>query len=1479
MYSDTECTRRTGNSIRSCHSTSLSNRYIHGYGSNQDLSKRPQFLSSPTISEIIYNGETFPLLAEFLQIHGRESLVGFCAIVIGISNLTLDKRQALYAVRAAYKQYINDETISNSWLQSTTKDLIRQQISQRIFDPYKIFQPAMKDMLQYLKQNFYSNFLSSQIWKNYLSKKQQDKRIKGRNASTPKKINTSISTSTVKSSKQPIWKRDILINFNGNKTLGSTSSTTTTIKTPLACFIQNKDVPYMIHLNMPVERITLGDIKPRIHHLAGRKFDNQTTECHYYFKRRTDPSEICLMNDGMTSKSTYVYEEIDNDDIHTPVPHLNGTIVYNGLKKRDQFSVHMEFLSSIIIIFIFIPSYLCLNNLTYVFSHTATSDINVLVSSNGLILTNTAYVKRLSSSTVDLLQSTEKLLNATDVQSIVFGWNTGDCSYPSAIALKYPTKYISIPICFTHVSSLNNILRLTVTSEELGQAAVSFMNYYSLHYFSMILSDSNEFYLNLAQKFSSYLSQKSYIFEKLISVSNFSSSSSLIYSLRSRVFFIICSYDEETSLYPIISSSYQSVSSTMRNVIFIFIRWSHHFVSFYTTQFLPNVTLYGPSYIPILHLLPMDSSMTNNLDDMISTYEQDIFNPTSNLPFSDDIIFILSELESVDLLRQISIIDFPLTNRSTMFGQITFDNNQQRSFIYSLIGRQCNGSWAILKSIDSVLINVNTNLNVCISYQFDDTIATITPEDSGWRILRIALFTLLGVALACAAGLIAFFIVRNQRNRKQFSKGPNKIILLPDDLMFVMPKGSIFTSKVNLKNEPHERSNVSIRSEEIQAGKTARYNGDLVEVKKLHIGPLSLRTKVMRELRQLKDLRHENVNTFLGLFIDQNAPALIFEYGHRGSLEDILKKEEIKLDWNFKWSMLNDLVRGMRYLTNSPIRCHGNLKSRNCIVDSRWVLKVTDYHLNEMYTLQNAPRQVEIVDLLWMSPEHIRTAIIKNDVATVMTSSAAGDVYSFGIIMQEVILRGPPFCMLDLTPQEIIAKIKKPPPLLRPSVSKQTAPPEYINSMKQCWAEQAETRPSFNDLAQSIKSLNGGKKVNIVDTMFKMLEQYSNNLEDLIKERTTQLEEEKKKTDKLLSQMLPPSVAESLKSGKAVEAVWYECVTIYFSDIVGFTTISALSSPMEVIDLLNDLYTMFDSILEDFDCYKVETIGDAYMVVSGLPIENGKKHASEIAIMALTLLHACGKFKIRHMPGVPLQLRIGLHSGACVAGVVGLKMPRYCLFGDTVNTASRMESTGMAYRIHSSETTAGLLEEIGGFQLEYRGITEIKGRGNYKTYWLTGKDGFDKELPPPVISENNHGLDKELVKLAEKNAREREKREREKREREPQEKQAPPPPKTTTTTTTLPVNNHIQVQPTIETIASDQKPKKTRNSYVTMTNNINHDMNKTEDLLRFTPPPDAPSSLTSNSTNKHPSPNELPAKLQQMDGPSGPVRKSTKAKW
>ena len=109
---------------------------------------------------------------------------------------------------------------------------------------------------------------------------------------------------------------------------------------------------------------------------------------------------------------------------------------------------------------------------------------------------------------------------------------------------------------------------------------------------------------------------------------------------------------------------------------------------------------------------------------------------------------------------------------------------------------------------------------------------------------------------------------------------------------------------------------------------------------------------------------------------------------------------------------------------------------------------------------------------------------------------------------------------------------------------------------------------------------------------------------------------------------------------------------------MGFTSISAASTPMQIVDLLNDLYTLFDSIVQYFDVYKVETIGDAYMVVSGLPVENGNIHAREIARMSLMILEKVHVFKIRHMPETPLKIRIGLHTGPCVAGVVGTRMPR-----------------------------------------------------------------------------------------------------------------------------------------------------------------------------------------------------------------------------
>lgn len=235
-----------------------------------------------------------------------------------------------------------------------------------------------------------------------------------------------------------------------------------------------------------------------------------------------------------------------------------------------------------------------------------------------------------------------------------------------------------------------------------------------------------------------------------------------------------------------------------------------------------------------------------------------------------------------------------------------------------------------------------------------------------------------------------------------------------------------------------------------------------------------------------------------------------------------------------------------------------------------------------------------------------------------------------------------------------------------------------------------------------------------------MMVKYADNLEDLVNERTRLLIEEKLKTEDLLHRMLPEPVAKRLTRGDGVEPVSFDQVTIYFSDIVGFTAMSAESTPLQVVNFLNDLYTVFDQIIKGYDVYKVETIGDAYMVVSGLPIRNGDRHAGEIASMALDLLSAVKKHTIAHRPNETLKLRIGIHTGPVVAGVVGLTMPRYCLFGDTVNTASRMESNGEALRIHISLQCKEALDKLGGYIVEDRGLVSLKGKGSVRTFWLIG---------------------------------------------------------------------------------------------------------------------------------------------------------------
>uniref|UniRef100_A0A914YM80 guanylate cyclase n=1 Tax=Panagrolaimus superbus TaxID=310955 RepID=A0A914YM80_9BILA len=352
-----------------------------------------------------------------------------------------------------------------------------------------------------------------------------------------------------------------------------------------------------------------------------------------------------------------------------------------------------------------------------------------------------------------------------------------------------------------------------------------------------------------------------------------------------------------------------------------------------------------------------------------------------------------------------------------------------------------------------------------------------------------------------------------------------------------------------------------------------------------------------------------------------------------------------------------------------------------------------------------------------------------------LVGSPQADIYSFAIVASEIIAQKSAWNYEDeeLDFQDIIYKVKKfsnppfrPPLEIDPNVEINAS---MLHLIRDCWAEKPQDRPTIGVITTLLKSMHKGKAKNLMDHVFNILEQYATNLEAEVEMRTRELAEEKKKSDILLYRMLPRTVADRLKLGQSVEPESFEAITIFFSDVVGFTTLAARSSPIQVVNLLNDLYSTFDTIIDQFSCFKVETIGDAYLVCSGLPLRNGNNHAKDIADMSIGFLKAIKLFRVPHLPKEKVNIRIGIHTGSCVAGVVGLTMPRYCLFGDTVNTASRMESNGKPGKIHVSPSTNHYLTKIiGGYDTVSRGEVLIKGKGVMETYFLCTGDDDDIDI-------------------------------------------------------------------------------------------------------------------------------------------------------
>ena len=206
------------------------------------------------------------------------------------------------------------------------------------------------------------------------------------------------------------------------------------------------------------------------------------------------------------------------------------------------------------------------------------------------------------------------------------------------------------------------------------------------------------------------------------------------------------------------------------------------------------------------------------------------------------------------------------------------------------------------------------------------------------------------------------------------------------------------------------------------------------------------------------------------------------------------------------------------------------------------------------------------------------------------------------------------------------------------------------------------------------------------------------------------------RSEKLLDNILPQTIAKELKQGPRTIAHRYDNTSFLFADLVGFSEMATSMQPAQLVDMLNHVFSDFDALVDEYDLEKIKTIGDAYMLAAGIPLQRGD-HANAVARIALDMRD--GMHSLRAQTELDLQIRIGINSGPVIAGVIGSKRFAFDAWGETVNVASRMESQGLIGRIQVSDATAALLQD--DFDLQERGLVDIKGQGAMRTWFLEGQ--------------------------------------------------------------------------------------------------------------------------------------------------------------
>ncbi|GAV05720.1 hypothetical protein RvY_15806-2 [Ramazzottius varieornatus] len=497
--------------------------------------------------------------------------------------------------------------------------------------------------------------------------------------------------------------------------------------------------------------------------------------------------------------------------------------------------------------------------------------------------------------------------------------------------------------------------------------------------------------------------------------------------------------------------------------------------------------------------------------------------------------------------------------------------------------------------------------------------------------------------------------------------------------------------------------------------KIRMYNGEAVWAEAI-FPPVSLdairrNKQMLRCLAAIKHLHSPNVGVFHGIVTSSTYSYLVWEFGVHASLRMLLDTSYNSTSGDLLVSLIWDVLEGMDYIHSQELHYHGVPSSLTCMIDKRFCLQICGYGSARMLCLTTG-RNIESeedVTQLWMAPEMLadRRHI----------GSKAADAFSTALVILEIFTRSTPMDVILESESSCTHAIENLLTLRGPRIPIGYEVPKVLHDiLNDCVSPHIRERPPLRHLMQKIEHLF--PKKGFLDKILSRLQKYSEELEMKVAAQTQELFDEQLKVDTLLKQMIPPEFVNKLRNKEPVLTEAFDCVTLMFSDMPEFGGIVTKSSPLQLIFLLNSVYSTIDQLLESFDVYKVETINDSYMVVSGLPQRNGDQHVVEISRMALSLIEIR---LVSPVDGAPLHLRIGIHSGPCVAGIVGIRTPRYCLFGDTINVASRMETNGEASRIHVSPSVKELLTVVGGFVLQSRGKITIKGKGEMETYWLLGR--------------------------------------------------------------------------------------------------------------------------------------------------------------